>query len=371
MSGRVQVKTSGFSPMAMLVGDRRTNRLLDRLADQLDALRSATEQGASPPLLSIPKDEIAYCRDQWETGVLKGEHALYDLAALLVRRLSGSNRIQHVARVVVGPREEDESAGSARITIEEQLSRENLKRVTDYSLAHRIARHYQYRPRHDAPFGRLFARASFLEMRPLSMGEDASATRVLTRVKVNDQIWNKVCDALFEIDGLVQRNKILNRRSKYVKDVFGVKILTPRKADSYRVDAVLNNMVFAPEEFQTIGSHYADNRHSLELIEHKDYLSLPADKKKRTGWEAIKNVYRWGDQIFEVQIQTEANYFLEVLDLTDTSHRTFEMQRRRTRHELEERIPHYADFRKVLKYVFRNDPARPIVDPPDWLRITE
>lgn len=55
-----------------------------------------------------------------------------------------------------------------------------------------------------------------------------------------------------------------------------------------------------------------------------------------------------------------------MLDLTDTSHRTFEMQRRRMRWELEERVPHYRDFRRVLKYIFRADPIHE-VEAPSWL----
>ena len=89
----------------------------------------------------------------------------------------------------------------------------------------------------------------------------------------------------------------------------------------------------------------------LELIERKDYLRRDGQKKK-TGWEALKNVYRWGQHYFEIQIQTEANYFAEISDLSSTSHRTFEMQRRHLRWELERLLPHYRDFRHLLRGIF-------------------
>lgn len=359
-----------FSPLALLIRDERTNRLIELLAAQVQALRASASLGTEPPVLALQRSEINYCRDQWEAGVLEGEHRLYDLATLMAWRITGTRRVELVARVLVGPKEEEESVQSPRIVIEERITREELKRVTDYSMAQRIARHYRYRPRYEDPFGKLYARASFLEMRPLDMADDAVATRVMTRVKANEQIWNKVCDALFDIDSFVQRDKILNQRSKYIKDVFGVKVLTPRRSDSYRVDASLRAMRFGKNEIEGLGLDWEPSVDHLDLIEHKDYLALPLDQKKRTGWEAIKNVYRWGNQVFEVQIQTEANYFLEVLDLTDTSHRTFEMQRRRMRWELEERIPHYRDIRKVLKFLFRPDPMREIVPPP-WLQIVD
>lgn len=356
------------SPLALLVSDDRTNRLLAKLANQVRYLRDSTANQSSPPVLVLHRGEIEYCRETWERGVLRGEHRLYNLASLLAWRLTGTDRIQLVARVFAGPKEEEESFGRPRIVIEEQISRADLTRVTDHTLSHRIARHYRYRPRYDAPFGRLYARASFLELRPLAMPDDGLVNRVMTRVKANEQIWNKVCDALFEIDSILQRDKILNNRSKYIKDVFGIKVLTPRRADSYAVDRALRTMRFTDGEIDRLDVPQVPGLDRLELLEHKDYLSLPPEKKKRTGWEALKNVYRWGSQLFELQIQTEANYFLEVLDLTDTSHRTFEMQRRRMRHELDARVPHYREMRTLLKFLFRKD-AGQTIDPPSWLRI--
>lgn len=286
---------------------------------------------------------------------MRGEQTLYDIATLMCHRLTGARQIEHVARVVVGLKEEDESPGAKRIVIEEHITRENLKRFTDYSLAQRIARRYRYRESHEQPFGVLYPRASFLELWPLESREDAPATRVLTRVKSSDQIWNKVCDALFEIDTIVQRDKILNGGSKYIKDVFGIKILTPRRVDSYTVNETLANMAFTAEELASFGIHALPGTHRLELLEHKDYLALAPEQKKRTGWEALKNVYRWGSEVIEVQIQTEANYFLEAMHLTDTSHRTFEMHRRKMRRRLEEIVPHYGSFRRLLKLLFRRD----------------
>jgi len=337
------------------VRDERTNHLLASLSTHLDALRESARTGKPAPVLQIARDEIDNCRNTWETGVLSGEHHLYDFATLIAHALTGTTHIQLVARVVMGRKEEEEGPGSQRIVIEETITRENLKRVTDYSLAQRIARRYRYRASHDQPFGVLYPRASFLELWPLSTAEDAPATRVLTRVKTNDQIWNKVCDALFAVDSLVQRNKILNPGSKYIKDVFGVKVLTPRRPDSYRVDEILGSINWTPRQLQEIGLKPSVDLLKLELVERKDYLGVPQDQKKRTGWEAIKNVYRWGTQLFEVQIQTEANYFLEALHLTDTSHRTFEMQRRQMRRELEKVVPHYADYRRLLKLLFRRE----------------
>ncbi len=342
------------SPIALLVRNDRTNRLLAGLAQQLDALQLASTKGDELPVLEMSVREVAYARAQWQAAVLAGEHRLYDLATLLTWKLARTRRIQLVARVLVGPSEEAEKDG-ARIVIEETITRQRLKRTTDHTLAARIARRYKYRTAVNEPFGKLYARASYLELRPLETSEDIAATRVLTRVKANDQIWNKVCDALFDVDAVVQRDKMLNAGSKYIKDVFGIKILTARREDSYRVDALMSQMAFEPElvaELALSAGERIEHLPPLELVERKDYLSLPPEQKKRTGWEAIKNVYRWGGQLFEVQIQTEANYYAEAWDLSNTSHRTFEMQRRNMRRQLEERVPHYREFRRILKAIF-------------------
>ena len=67
---------------------------------------------------------------------------------------------------------------------------------------------------------------SFLELRPLEAVGAAPATIVLTRVKVDDQIWNKVCDALFDVDNLVARDKILNPLSQTICLLRGNRLLS-------------------------------------------------------------------------------------------------------------------------------------------------
>lgn len=352
------------SPLALLTKDERTHRLLDRLASQLEALRQAESTGAKAPLLVLHRSEVDYARARWDDHVLRGEHRLYDLATLLARQLLGTRNLQLAARIIASPRQEKTAQ---RIVIEETITRDDLKRYTDHTLATRIARRYQYRPSHRDPWGKLIARASFLELRPLEAGSDgAPVTRVLTRVKVDDQIWNKVCDAFFDIDHLVRRDKLLNRASKYIKDVFGLKLLTVQREESYEVGDLLDHMSFSPEDLLELGIPDADQ--DMELLESKDYLSLPPAEKKKTGWEALKNVYRWCGQVFEVQIQTEANYFLEASDLSSTSHRTFDMQRAALRAELEERVPHYREFRRLLKSLFKA-PGRAGAALPDWIRL--
>lgn len=352
------------TPLGMLIRDQRTHLLLSRLAGQLEALRLAARTGAGLPVLALSADEIDYARRQWRRAVLDGERRLYDVATLAAWELLGTRQLQMVARIIASPRAEPLAH---RIVIEEHVDWQRLARTHDSTLAARIASRYRYRPGKGKSFGRLLSRASFLELRPLGSVSRALATRVLTRVKVDDQIWNKVCDAFFDVDALVRRDKILNRQSKYIKDVFGIKVLTVSNEASYVVADTMSRLRLDISGVATRGG--APVTDTLELVETKDYLALPPEQKKRTGWEAIKNVYRWCGQVFEVQIQTEANYYLEAMDLSDTSHRTFEMQRDHLRADLDERVPHYREFRATLKAIFRSGgrAGRPVLPP--WLRL--
>jgi len=357
-------EAGGDSPLRLLSLDPRTQSLLLRIQKQLDALRAASASARKPPTLTLELADVRHARKQWEAGVLRGERGLYDLATLLAGQLLGTPRFEIVARLVAGPDEKEE--GPSRIVIEEMLSPDDLKKATDHTLAGRIARRYQYRTNSGADFGRLYPRASFLEFRPLEAGDEAYVTKLTTRVKINDQIWNKVCDALFEVDRIMQRDKILNKASKYIKDVFGIKLLTNRVADSYLVEEQLARLRFGNKELSRLGVPL-ESAESLSLLERKDYIAPPPSRRKKTGWQAIKNVYRWRDQVFEVQIQTQANYFLEASHLSNTSHRTFEMQRRKVRRQLEERVMYYGDFRRLLKMLFK--PGQLEINPsmPPWL----
>ena len=250
------------SPLAMLIDDERTLELLKRLSDQLLKLKSAEERGMRPPLLVIHDEEIRHARRSWNRAVLVGEHLLYDLGTLVAWRLLGTQRLQLVARVLCSSRHEPESR---RIVIEEMLTRDDLKRYTDHTLAARIARRYRYRAGHRSPYDKLIHRASFLEFRPLEASKEATATKVLTRVKVDDQIWNKVCDALFDVDNLVARDKLLNPLSKYIKDVFGLKVLTTSTEQAYAIDEVLNTLRFDGAECAQLGLPQGAED-SLELL---------------------------------------------------------------------------------------------------------
>ena len=54
--------------------------------------------------------------------------------------------------------------------------------------------------------------------------------KFISRIKAEEQIWNKVVDSIFGFDQLVNADKQLRHLGGFVKDVFGVKVGRRRSA---------------------------------------------------------------------------------------------------------------------------------------------
>ena len=75
---------------------------------------------------------------------------------------------------------------------------------------------------------------------------------------------------------------------------------------------------------------------------------------KKTGWKALKSVVRCQDQMFEIQVQPLANYYLELDHMAGPSHHSFKLLRDAVREEIARKIPLYRFYRDLLKMVFLN-----------------
>src|SRR6202022_718605 len=70
--------------------------------------------------------------------------------------------------------------------------------------------------------GRAGLVANVVEYQPAGMNE-WGIHKVISRIKAEEQIWNKVVDSIFGFDQLVNADKQLRHLGGFVKDVFGVK----------------------------------------------------------------------------------------------------------------------------------------------------
>ena len=135
---------------------------------------------------------------------------------------------------------------------------------------------------------------------------------ISTRIKTPSNLAYKVADILFDIDKMFRRDKILNRYSQIVKDVYGMKIVTEDLKSLRKVIRWFKELT--PQE----------------LLEAKDYLG---PRKKKSGFEAYKLVLQRNHQAFEVQLQTEAMLKRENIGFRE-NHLTYKERQMRLRAQL-------------------------------------
>jgi hypothetical protein len=178
--------------------------------------------------------------------------------------------------------------------------------------------------------------------------------RILTRIKAEEEIWNKVVDELFDLDAIVLRDKQLRHLGRYVKDVFGIKVVVGSDEDAYRVQEQLAKLAFSPERLAARGLGLDASLLRLEFVETKDYLQRPS--RKQSGWSALKTVVHWADRTFEIQVQPLSNFLHERERLTRESHASFKGKREQVRDEVAQRLPLFGFYRALLRWLFL-DPA--------------
>jgi hypothetical protein len=184
-----------------------------------------------------------------------------------------------------------------------------------------------------------------------------SVYRLLTRIKAEEEIWNKVADEIFELDQLVLRDKQLRHLGRYVKDVFGVKIVVGTAEDAGRLQDALEQLRFEDAGLAGRQLPVDDEHRSLRFLEVKNYLEQ--DSRKRSGWSAIKSVVAWAGRTFEVQVQPLSNFLHERERLTRESHASFKSTRERVRDEIAARTPLFGFYRALLRWLFVDPSSEP------------
>ena len=291
-------------------------------------------------------------RTAFRQNILQGERHLHYLAHFLSRRLFSGDFELYSNVLGMLP------DGNRPFLIRERITDATLLSETDIDLGNHLLANFRYQSKQQwVPLDLI---ANFIEYLPCGR-LNTGVSRITSRVKAEEEIWNKVADEIFNFDALVNRDKHLRQFSKYIKDVFGVKLICDDVAACVRVHDQLSAFRFRESDLQGLR---ADNGaattpddgngklEALEFIETKDYLTCDPAQKKQTGWEALKSVVRWGPQLFEIQVQPLVNYYLEIDYMAAPSHRSFKQQRDALRDEVAQRVPLYGFYRDLLKMLF-------------------
>ncbi|MBY0551267.1 MAG: hypothetical protein K2W95_28560 [Candidatus Obscuribacterales bacterium] len=340
------------SPLYMAMHDPVLYRFVEYLTQQKE------EQERNPDTaitLEFERSFITSVRDAFRQKILDGEKHLHQLAHLIASALLEGRCELHSNVIGMLPGD-----GERPFLIRERISADKLLNVLDIDLGNQMLDNFRYRQgRSWVP---LELSANFIEYLPLGR-HFTGVNRLTSRVKAEEELWNKVTDEIFQLNQLVSRDKHLNRFSKYVKDIFGLKIVCDddnaclevhKKLVSLTVDSVPQENNTAPHQLFIAEQERTGSDKLLEFLETKDYLTCPESEMKKTGWKALKSVVKWSDRMFEIQVQPLSNYYLELDHMAGPSHQSFKIQRDIMREEVAERVPLYGFYRKLLRQLFKD-----------------
>ena len=235
-----------------------------------------------------------------------------------------------------------------RFTLVQDITARDLYSQTDLDLGNRQVRRFRYFD------GKRWSRATLVanvvEYHPEAIS-DWRIYKMVSRIKAEEQIWNKVVDTIFGLDRLVQLDKQLRHLNRFVKDVFGVKFVVGDQDAVRALHEALRASRWDPAQLARHGVPVLPTTSSLQCLEVKDYMD-EAEGTKASGWQAIKSVFHWWDTMIEVQVQPLANYLQERERLTKESHAGFKSRREEIRNQVATAIPLFSFYRDLLKWLF-------------------
>lgn len=336
------------SPLWMVT----TEPILNELFVRLQRLRlTLMEHPTVHHKLQFSRSHLEQVRLAFAHMILHGEQKLHCLCQLICDSLVTPYQIQSV---VIG---EVESTRE-RFTITQGVKAEDLYAVTDIDLGSRQLKKLQIFDGQD--WSRANLVANMVDYQPLEPNI-YGIHKIISRIKAEQEVWNKVVDEIFNLDSIVVRDKQLRHLSRYVKDVFGIKIVVGSMDDVHRVHMALVELNWPEQELVRFEVEPVLENRRLHFVEVKDYL-MPS-QQKQTGWEALKSVVRWSDKTMEIQIQTLSNFLYERELLTKESHTSFRSQREQVRDQVAEQFPLFRFYRDLLRWLFLNPQGAPPVYP--------
>jgi hypothetical protein len=337
------------SPLFMAMKDPVLHEFISYLTQK------KAEQEVNPNMhlrIELSREFIAQVREAFRQSILDGERHLHILTHLLASIFLEDFEL-HSNVIGVLPSDEDHP-----FLIRERITRDKLFSVTDIDLGNLMINNFRYKK--DGVWVPLELSANFIEYIPVGR-PSSGVNRLTSRVKAEEELCNKVADEIFSLDQLVTRDKHLRQYSKFIKDIFGLKIVCENDETCLDVHRRLQGLKMADMNLQRFESldglmvplNKSELGHRmLEFVETKDYLTCAPSAMKKTGWKALKSVVRWQDRLLEIQVQPLGNYYLELDHMSGPSHRSFKISRDTLRDEVAKRIPLYGFYRDLIKMLF-------------------
>lgn len=343
------------SPLWMVT----TEPVLNQLVIRLQRLRhELMEEPTTGREIVFSRAHLEQARAAFANMIRHGEARLHHLSELLCNTFLNAYQRESI---VIGEIETTQE----RFTLAQMISREELYRSTDIDLGTRQVEKFRFNVGQNGQeqWSPATLIANVVDYQPIEPNP-YGVHRLSTRIKAEEEIWNKVADEIFDLDNIVVRDKQLRHLSRYVKDVFGLKIVVGEIDDIHRMQSALVELAWPDETLLACRIEPSENTRRLDFMEVKNYLT--DHHRKQSGWEAIKSVVRWSDKLFEIQVQSLRNFLRERERLTRESHRSFKANRERVRDQVARQMPLFGFYRELLRWLF----LHPDAPPPEHRRVT-
>lgn len=332
------------SPLWLVTNEPHVNELVRYLDEMRRRIEAAPDE---IHVFEFSRAQLAEVRTAFARTIRRGEEKLHRVCELLGETFLDSTYT--LQSVVIGEIETTKE----RFTLVKSISKGDLYSQTDLDLGNRQLRKLRY---HDgSEWSHAALVANVVEYQPSGMNQ-WGIHKVISRIKAEEQIWNKVVDTIFGLDRLVRSDKQLRHLGSFVKDVFGVKVVVGDPAAVRALHEALLKLRWKPAVLTKHGVPVLATTSRLEFIEVKDYMAQVG--RKETGWEAIKSVFQWWDSTIEVQVQPLWNYHQEREYLTRESHAGFKARREALRNQIAGTIPLFGFYRDLLRWLFLS-PSEP------------
>jgi ppGpp synthetase/RelA/SpoT-type nucleotidyltranferase len=314
------------------------NDLVVYLAGIRESLLQNPDRGQE---IVFSRAQLRQCRGAFDRMIRRGEESLHRLCELLCNGFFAQYQLQSV---VIG----EVPSNGERFTLTQLISRHDLYSTIDLDLGSRQLRKLQYFDGESWLAPTLVA--NVVEYQPTEPNP-SNIYKVISRIKAEEELWNKVVDEIFGLDALVTRDKQLRHLSRYVKDIFGIKIVVGTPGEALNLHGKLESLSFGEAELNRVGVDGMEGVRELVFVETKNYLR---SSEKESGWEAMKSVVRWDGRMFEIQVQPLRNFWREREHLTRESHAGFKSRREQVRQQVSAQIPLFGFYQALLKWLFQN-----------------
>lgn len=206
------------SPLWMVTREHRLNELVV----QLQSLRRhLIANPAIPRVIRFSRKNLDEVRNGFAAMICRGESKLHQLSGLLAHTFLDHFQVESV---VIG---EVETTGET-FTLSQNIPHESLFTTTDIDLGNRQLGKLRFFDGNSWSAAGLVA--NVVDYHPIEPNR-YTVHRITSRIKAEEEIWNKVVDEIFNLDSIVKRDKKLRHLSRYVKDVFGIKIVAGTEAN--------------------------------------------------------------------------------------------------------------------------------------------